>query len=976
MQTFKKGNCYNGFELLEEKKINEVNSIARLFSHSKSGARLLHLENDDNNKVFSISFRTPPMDNTGLPHILEHAVLCGSKKFPLKDPFIELAKGSLNTYLNAMTFSDKTMYPIASQNHKDFINLMDVYLDAVLHPNIYNGPESFMQEGWHYELNNTDEPLSIKGVVYNEMKGAFSSPEQVLFGKIQESLFPDTVYRFESGGDPESIPDLTYEQFLNFHKNYYHPSNSYIYLYGNGNLMEHLKFIDEQYLNEFDKIEVDSSINIQPSFNQAKEIEEVYSISIDENDENKTYISKNYAIGQSNDSEKVLAFSILNYLLLGSPAAPLKKALIEANIGKDVFGSFDSSILQPTLSIIVKNTNVESKDVFLKIIKDTLENIVDSGIDKKLIEAAINIHEFKFREADYGHRPKGLVYNIKAMNTWLYGEDPWLQLEYENSLNNIKTALETNYFEKLIQTDILNNCHSSLLILKPQKGLSNEKDMEEKNRLKEYRQQLSKDEVSEIINQKNNLENYQAKIETDEALSTIPLLSREDIISEVEDISLVKLVEKDVEILHHSENTNGITYVNLFFDTKSVPQELIPYTVLLSSLLGKVRTENHSYEELSNLININTGGIYSKVETFSFKYSHKEYLPKFVVKSSVLTSNMKNLFNLLNELMNKTKFDEINRVKEVIAEMKSRLEMTIFDQGHAMAARRVNSYFSPIAKYIENTHGIEYYMFISNLDNKFNEEQEIILENLKKVFNMIFNKNNMLISITAEENDFKTIKEEVISLIEILPSDKLEKHEYSFDLGQKNEGLLTSGKVQYVAKGYNFKELGYEYSGHMQVLKTIVSLDYLWNKIRVAGGAYGSLANFSKNGNLLLSSYRDPNLEETFNVYDNMFKYIEDFNADEREMRKYIIGTISNMDTPLSPFMKGDRATNYYISGTTLNERQIERNQVLSTTVEDIKKYSSLLTDVMKENYLCVLGNEDKIRNNKKHFKNFVKVFQ
>jgi len=976
MQTLNNGNVYHGFELLEEKKINEVNSIARLFYHNKSGAKLFHLANDDSNKVFSISFRTPPMDNTGLPHILEHAVLCGSKKFPLKDPFIELAKGSLNTYLNAMTFSDKTMYPIASQNHKDFINLMDVYLDAVLHPNIYNGPESFMQEGWHYELNNTDEPLSIKGVVYNEMKGAFSSPEQVLFGKIQESLFPDTVYRFESGGDPESIPDLTYEQFLNFHKNYYHPSNSYIYLYGNGNLMEHLKFIDEQYLNEFNKIEVDSSINIQPSFNQAKEIEEVYSISIDENDENKTYISKNYTIGQSNDSEKVLAFSILNYLLLGSPAAPLKKALIEANIGKDVFGSFDSSILQPTLSIIVKNTNVESKDVFLKIIKDTLENIVDSGIDKKLIEAAINIHEFKFREADYGHRPKGLVYNIKAMNTWLYGEDPWLQLEYENSLNNIKTALETNYFEKLIQTDILNNCHSSLLILKPQKGLSNEKDMEEKNRLKEYRQQLSKDEVSEIINQKNNLENYQAKIETDEALSTIPLLSREDIISEVEDISLVKLVEKDVEILHHSENTNGITYVNLFFDTKSVPQELIPYTVLLSSLLGKVRTENHSYEELSNLININTGGIYSKVETFSFKYSHKEYLPKFVVKSSVLTSNMKNLFNLLNELMNKTKFDEINRVKEVIAEMKSRLEMTIFDQGHAMAARRVNSYFSPIAKYIENTHGIEYYMFISNLDNKFNEEQEIILENLKKVFNMIFNKNNMLISITAEENDFKTIKEEVISLIEILPSDKLEKHEYSFDLGQKNEGLLTSGKVQYVAKGYNFKELGYEYSGHMQVLKTIVSLDYLWNKIRVAGGAYGSLANFSKNGNLLLSSYRDPNLEETFNVYDNMFKYIEDFNADEREMRKYIIGTISNMDTPLSPFMKGDRATNYYISGTTLNERQIERTQVLSTTVEDIKKYSSLLTDVMKENYLCVLGNEDKIRNNKKHFKNFVKVFQ
>ena len=976
MKNLNKGNIYHGFELLEEKKIDEVNSIGRLFYHIKSGAKLLHLENEDSNKVFSISFRTPPMDNTGLPHILEHAVLCGSEKFPLKDPFIELAKGSLNTYLNAMTFSDKTMYPIASQNDKDFINLMDVYLDAVLNPNIYNGPESFMQEGWHYELNNPDETLSIKGVVYNEMKGAFSSPEQILFGKIEESLFPDTIYRFESGGDPEAIPELTYEQFLNFHKTYYHPSNSYIYLYGNGDVIEYLRFMDEEYLNKFDKIQVNSSISIQEPFNQPKEIEEVYSISVDEEEEDKTFISQNYVVGQSKDPENVLAFTILNYLLLSSPAAPLKKALIEANVGKDVFGSFDNSIMQPTFSIIVKNTNVESKELFLKTVKDTLENLVANGIDKKQIEAAINIHEFKLREADYGNRPKGLVYNIKAMNTWLYDEEPWGQLEYENSLKNIKSALETNYFERLIQDEILNNTHSSLLILKPQKGLANEKELKEKRRLSEYKEQLSQDRINEIIKQNENLEKYQNKVETDETLLSIPLLNREDIKKDVEEIPLLNLIEKDVSILHHPDNTNGITYINLFFDTKSVPQELIPYTVLLSSLLGKVRTEKHNYEELSNLININTGGIYSKIETYSFKHSHKEYVPKFIIRGSALSSNISSLFDLLKELITETKLDEVNRIKELISETKSRLEMNIFDQGHVMAARRVSSYFSAVGKYMEITHGIEYYTFVSDLASKFNEDKEVVLENLLRVFKLIFNKNNLLISVTADKNDFETIRQDLVSLIEELPNDKLEEHTYSFELAPKNEGLLTPGNVQYVAKGYNFKDLGYEYSGNMQVLKTIVSLDYLWNKVRVAGGAYGALANFSKNGNLVFSSYRDPNLKETLNVYDNMFKYIKDLNIDEREMRKYIIGTISNMDTPLSPFMKGDRATTHYISGITLEERQSERNQVLSTTVDDIRKYSDLLNEAMKENYLCVLGNEDKIKENEKQFNSCIKVFK
>ena len=976
METLNKGQIYNGFELLEERNIKEVNSMVRLFSHVKSGARLLHLENDDNNKVFSISFRTPPMDNTGLPHILEHAVLCGSKKFPLKDPFIELAKGSLNTYLNAMTFSDKTMYPIASQNHKDFMNLMDVYLDAVFNPNIYNGPESFMQEGWHYELNNLEDSLSIKGVVYNEMKGAFSSPEQIIFSKIEESLFPDTVYRFESGGEPDAIPELTYEQFIDFHKKYYHPSNSYIYLYGNGDLMAYLKFIDEGYLKEFDEIEVDSEIHTQKPLGAMNVVEEFYSISADENPKDKTLISKNYVVGNSNDAEKVLAFTILNYLLLGSPAAPLKKALIDANIGKDVFGSFDNSIMQPTFSIVVKNTNVESKEVFLNTVKETLEGLVKNGIDKKLIEAAINIHEFKLKEADYGHRPKGLVYNIKAMNTWLYGEKPWLQLAYEEGLKNIKMALESDYFERLIQDEILNNNHSSLVILKPQPGLENEKELKEKARLAEYKNGLSKKDLEKIIEDKAKLEAYQNKIEAEEALLSIPLLDREDIDKDVENIELIKLTQDDVDILHHPDTTNGISYISLLFDTKSVPQELIPYTVLLTSLLGKIRTESYDYEELSNLINIHTGGIYSKLETYATQHSHKNFSSKLVVRGSALIGNIKTLFNLMDELINKTKFDEVNRVKELIAESKSRLEMNIFDQGHVMAARRVNSYFSPISKFIEITSGISYYDFISDLDARFEKEKETIVENLQQVFSMIFNKNNLLISITSEKSDFETIQREMVSIVEGLSDRTLEKFQYFFERTEKSEGLLTPGKVQYVAKGSNFKDLGYDYSGSMQVLKTIISLDYLWNKVRVAGGAYGCLANFSKNGNFVFSSYRDPNLKETLNVYDAMPEYIKDFNVDEREMRKYIIGTISNMDAPLSAFMKGDRATANYICQITQQDLQKERNEILGTTVEDIRRYSHLIDEGMKMEYVCILGNEDKIKENKDQFSRLIKVFK
>ncbi|ABR47877.1 Peptidase M16C associated domain protein [Alkaliphilus metalliredigens QYMF] len=970
------GKQYHGFKLLEEKEIKEVKGMGRLFQHEKSGARLFYIQNQDNNKVFSITFRTPPKDSTGLPHILEHSVLCGSRKFPLKDPFIELAKGSMNTFLNAMTFSDKTMYPIASKNEKDFVNLMDVYLDAVFHPNIYQQPEILMQEGWHYELENTEAEIEYKGVVYNEMKGAFSSPEQMLFRKIQESLFPDTTYGYESGGDPEVIPDLTQEQFLGFHKKYYHPSNSYIYLYGDGDLLAHLKFINEGYLKDFNQIKVCSEIEIQQTFKSPKVSEVAYPISANEKEENKTFLSLNFTIGKSTDPELYLAFDMLNHLLLGTPAAPLKKALLESDLGKDVFGSFDSSILQPVWSVVVKNTNVEEQERFQVLVFDTLKKLVKEGIDKRLIEGVINLHELKLREADYGRYPKGLIYCIKCMDSWLYGEDPSLHLAYEVNLEKVKKALDSHYFEALIEKHILQNTHRSLLIVKPEIGLANEWDTKTKQELADYKVSLSDEEIADLVAQTQHLRDYQETPNSEEDINSIPLLSLEDIEKEIEEISLEEKSEEDTHVLFHPSFTNGIAYTNLLFDTTAVAQEEIPYIALLSYMIGKVSTEKYSYEELSKETNIATGGISTKLETYSSDKNRNEYYPKLIVRAMSLVEKLPKLFELLTEMISASQFDDNRRLKEVIRETKSRMEMSLMQEGHMIAAKRSVSQISTVGKYIELTRGVSFYQFVSDLETNFDEKLPEIQQKLKNIAGKIFVKQNLLVSVTTEEKDYPLFSTEFKSFVKVLKNEELQKHEYHFDLEVKKEALLTSSKVQYVAKSYNFKDLGYEYSGHLQVLKTIISLDYLWNRVRIAGGAYGAMAGFMRNGNMYFVSYRDPNLRDTLKVYDEISEFLKDYQTDQREMTKYIIGTISNMDAPLSEAMKADKATHYYISGITKDDLQKERNEVLSTTLEDINILRNLVEETMKQDNYCILGNEEKLKKNADQFDELINVFE
>ncbi|KRQ87145.1 Peptidase M16C associated [Caloramator mitchellensis] len=968
-------NIYKGFRLYEIRDIKEINSKAYIFEHEKTGARLLKIQNEDDNKVFSISFRTPPSDSTGVPHIIEHSVLCGSRKFPVKEPFVELIKGSLQTFLNAMTYPDKTMYPVASKNEKDFFNLMDVYLDAVFYPNIYQSPEILMQEGWHYELLNKEDELVYRGVVYNEMKGAFSSPEAILFRRISETLYPDTTYGVESGGDPDHIPELTYEEFIDFHKKFYHPSNSYIYLYGNGDVEKELEFIDN-YLKEFERTEVYSEIEVQPPFEEIKEIEMEYPIAKDDDEREKTFLSLNFAMGDARNVEESTALEILEHILLGTFASPLKKALIDAGLGKDVFGSYEGSILQPMFSIIVKGSEIDKKEKFKEVVFSTLKNLVRDGIDKKLIEASINKKEFEMREAEHDSAPKGLLFGIKLMNSWLYDGHPTAYLEYDVPLQNIKKALTERYFEDLIEKYLLNNKHASVLILKPKKGLLDEKERTLKEKLQEIKKSMTDEEIQKIIDNTKNLLKRQETPDSKEALETIPLLSIKDIDRKAEKLPMSEKNVDGVKYLYHPVFTNKIAYTNFYFDLDKIDVNLLPYVSLLANLLGKVDTENYTYEELAKEIDINIGGIKIYPQMVERIDNIDEFKPILVVESKSLMDKLPKMLELVGEIINKSKFDNSKKIREIIQQTKSRLEMAIIEKGHTVALKRLSSYISKAGKINEIMTGIEFYKVIANIEKNYENMQDELIHNLNKVKDAIFNINNLLLSLTCEEKDENLYTENIHFVLSDLKKDNLVKANYDLTVSKDNEGLLTQANVQYVAKGYNYRKLGYNYNGAMQVLRTIISLDYLWNKVRVQGGAYGCFMNIERNGTINFASYRDPNIKETLRAYDDVPKYIETIEVDEREMTKYIIGTMSKYDYPLNPFMKGRVSDEQYMRGITYDDIQREREEVLDSTLDTIKEAKEMLSEMLKQEYICVLGNENKIRENENIFNKLVKVFE
>ena len=959
------------YEIIKEEELSGIQSKGVLLRHVKSGARVLLIENDDNNKVFSIGFRTPPSDSTGVPHIMEHSVLCGSKNFPAKDPFVELVKGSLNTFLNAMTYPDKTVYPVASCNDKDFQNLMHVYMDAVFYPNIYEHEETFRQEGWSYSLASAEDKLSYNGVVYNEMKGAFSSPEGVLDRVVLNTLFPDTSYANESGGDPEVIPELTYEQFLDFHRKYYHPSNSYIYLYGNMDMEEKLAWLDREYLSHFEKDFVDSAIRYQEPFEKVREKVIPYSIASDEPEEDNTYLSYNKVIGTSLDRELYLAFQILDYALLSAPGAPLKKELTDAGIGKDIMGSYDNGIYQPIFSVIAKNANEDQKQAFVDKIEEILSRIVEQGMDKKALEAGINYHEFRYREADFGNYPKGLMYGLQMMDSWLYDEEePFMHIDALETFEFLKKQINTRYYEELIRKYLLDNTHGAIVVVKPEKGRTARMDAELEEKLKAYKASLSEEEVQHLVERTAALEAYQSEPESEEALNRIPVLRREDISREIEPIINEEMKIAGVPVIFHEIGTNGIGYMDVLFDISGVQEDLLPYVGILQSVLGIIDTEHFEYGELFNEINMYTGGIGTSLELYSdvTNIREKAFKATFEIKGKALYQKLPVVFDMMREILTASKLDDTKRLKEILSMLKSRLLMKFQSSGHTTAGLRAMSYASPSAKLKDMTSGIEFYEKVAYIEEHFEEEKGRLTEILNQLAKNIFRPDNMMLSYTADKEGLAGLEEMIEKLKSGLFDTKPEETACVIHCEKKNEGFKTASKVQYVARTGNFIDHGASYTGALQILKVILSYDYLWQNIRVKGGAYGCMSNFNRIGEGYFISYRDPHLKRTIDVYEGVVDYLKNFTVSERDMTKYIIGTMSNMDQPMTPVTKGERSMNLYMNKVSEDMLREERNQILDATQDDIRSLYRVAEAVLKAGQLCVIGSEDKIDEEKDVF--------
>ena len=948
--------------------IREMQSEGIVLEHNKTRAKVFLLANEDENKVFCIGFRTPPDDNTGLPHILEHSVLCGSEKFPLKDPFVELVKGSLNTFLNAMTYPDKTVYPVASCNDKDFQNLMDVYMDAVLHPNIYHEEKIFRQEGWHYELEDADSPVVYNGVVYNEMKGAYSAPEGMLDRCTQSALFPDNCYGKDSGGDPAFIPDLTYEKFLDFHRTYYHPSNSYIYLYGDMDMAEKLRWLDQEYLSHYEERQVDSRISEQKAFEKPVEQEIFYSITEEEPEENKTYLSLSTVVGTDLDPMLYVAFQILEYTLLGAPGAPLKQALIDAGIGKDVLGGYESGILQPYFTVIAKDANRDQRGEFLAVVKGTLRKLADQGINRKSLLAGMNYYEFKYREADYGSTPKGLMWGLQSLDSWLYDGDPMMHLEYQHTFDELKAAVDRGYFEQLIRDYLLDNPFEAVVILSPQRNLTARQEEKTAQKLAAYKSSLDAGQLRQLVKATAELERYQDTPSAPEDLAKIPLLKREDIGKEAEKLHWTEKCEDGIRVLHHDFFTSGIGYLKVLFETDTVPQEDLYYVGLLKSVLGGVDTEHYSYSDLTSEIHLNSGGVDISVASYANLKEPEHFTGALVAGVRVLYDRLDFGFEILEEILCRSVFRNEKRLAEVLEETRSRAKMKLENAGHSTAVSRATSYFSPTAYFNEIVGGTSYFRFLEQICKNFESQKEQVIAKLEEVSRKLFTRANMLVSYTADAEGYQKLPQALKKLTDSLPAGDKRRYDFHHPVENRNEGLKTSSQVNYVARCGNFTQKGYEYTGALKILQVILSYDYLWLNIRVKGGAYGCMSGFGRSGEGYLVSYRDPNLTETDRVYEGIVKYLEEFDPDERDMTKYVIGTISNLDTPLTPSVKGSRALSAYLSGVTDEMLQKERDQVLGATKEDIRALADLIRAVLATRSFCVVGNEDKIDANREVF--------
>ena len=959
---------YHGFKVLEHRYVEEVKSEAYIMEHEKSGARLFYLANDDDNKVFSIAFRTPPADDTGVAHILEHSSLCGSRKYHLKEPFVDLVKGSLNTFLNAMTYADKTVYPVASRNDKDFHNLMDVYLDAVFYPLIYENKYTLRQEGWHYNIDSLDGELSYNGVVYNEMKGVYSSPDAYLENEAMKALFPDTCYRFESGGYPDAIPSLTQEAFLNFHKTYYSPENSFIYLYGDMNIDETLAYLDAEYLSNFTKTgTIHSEVAEQAPLERTAEIEATYPVDAGEDCTAKTYHELSIVTGKATDFETMMALQTLKAVLLDSESSPLRRALMNAGVGQVISGGFSPSMLQPVLSIRASGSEKEQRDKFISVIYKTLQELTINGIDKKLLEATLNSAEFKLREADFGAYPKGLIIGLGVMDNWLYGGDPIDGLCYNKYITHLRQGLEGNYFESLIENYLLDNTHKAIVTLLPEPGKEEAEQKAAAAKMQELKASMSQTELQQYIDECAELHRLQATPDSEEARASIPLLKRSDIRQKVEHIAQEEESVGENKLLYIPANTNKIAYTNFYFDITNVSAADLPLCFLLTDVMGKFDTERYTYQEISTNAIMYTGGVAFNVRAVSAAENADDYRIYFSAKGKALVEKLPKMFDLLQAIALESKLDDLKRFQELVSELKTDWDNNFFTRGQTVAMSRLYSYCSGGARVNEQDE-FSYYQFLKNLVDNFDVEAPQVLQKLQALLQRFYEKSKFVLSYSCDEKDREQVKAQCLNFIGKLPEADTEGMPEELPAKVTNEAIITAGKVQYVAAGGSYAKYGHKYVGAMAVLETILRYEYLWTKIRIQGGAYGATARFELNGLGVFASYRDPQLEKSLQAYKELAGWLKTVEFPERELNKYVIGTISGMDTPLTNSMRIDRASTQYLKNVSKELRQRIRNEVINVTNKDLQKLGQVVEDMLSDDLICVVGGKQPIEANKELF--------
>lgn len=956
----------NNYKLIEEKYIDEVASNCKVYTHIKTGARVLTLENNDDNKAFGIGFRTPPERGNGVCHIVEHCVLSGSRKFKTKEPFMDLIKSSLQTFLNAMTFPDKTIYPVSSRNEKDFYNLMDVYLDAVFHPAIYEEEKIFLQEGWHYELKDKEDDLKYNGVVYNEMKGVYSASENLVSDAMVFALHEDSSYGVDSGGDPKLIPSLSYEEFKDYHKKYYHPSNSYIYLYGNQNMEEALDFIDKNYLQDFDKAEINSEIILNDEIKKTKDVEITFSASKEEMKDKIDYLSKGWTLGYADSKMDVFMRDFLAELLIDAQGGPLKKAIFDAGLAEDVYAETSSS-LPLDLSIVLKNTEADKKDEFLKLLRESLEKLVEEGIDKDLLEATLNKFEFIFREG--GGTQKAIIYYIRALNSWLYDQSPLDALYYNDVLSEVKEKLNDGFVEKYIKEKLLDNEYSVNLVARPELNKNHREEEELKKELQELKAKMSDEEIQEIVKKSRDLEEYQNQEDSQENKDTIPSLELSDIDEKVTEYLVEEDKLGDVVYLKTHQETNGIVYTTLSHDISFIEKEEMETMSLLLSLIGLIDTKNYTYEELNNEIYKATGGISFNPSVYVDAKDKEKYVLRMNIKMKSTADKLGRGLEIIDEIMNNSLLDSKKRIKELLNILKSRIESTMLQNGHQFIISILKSYYSRVADIQSHIGGLNYYDFMRDLVENFEEKWEDFEKESEKIYEKLFVRDNLIISTAGNLEDLNNIKPELEKYIKSLEVKNIKPADYEFERNNKNEGLYTTSNVVYVSKGYDLEDLGLKYRGDLTVLANILNSSYLHNEIRAKGGAYGGGITIGRSGDMATYSYRDPNLKNTVKVYDSIGSFVENVKMSEDDLKNFIIGSMNSFDPLLSPEQVGDINLSRFITGLKVEDLEKSKKEALETNLEKLNSYGKIFDEAMKKNYLAAFGSENIIRDGEDLFK-------